>query len=150
GMTDAAALPADDTPPAVLRARELVLRHGWNATAYQLLNPGLRLWFPAAGDAVVGWANAYGVRVVAGAPVCAKERLVEVADEFEADRTLPGRRVCYFGAGSRLEAAVARAPVHTAVLLGAQPAWRPADFAAVMDGHASLRAQLARARHKGV
>jgi phosphatidylglycerol lysyltransferase len=127
-----------------------VLRHGWNATAYQLLNPGLHLWFSAAGDAVVGYVPAQGVRVVAGAPVCAAERLADVAAEFEADARLPGRRVCYFGAGSRLETTVARAPVHTAVLLGAQPAWRPAEFAAVVRAHASLRAQLARARNKGV
>ena len=37
------------------RARELVLRHGWNSTAYQLLNPGFRHWYAAAGDALVGF-----------------------------------------------------------------------------------------------
>ena len=26
-------------------ARELVLRYGWNATAYQIINPGIELWF---------------------------------------------------------------------------------------------------------
>ena len=65
------------------RARALVLTHGWNATAYQILNPGIAHWFPAAGDAVVGFVRRSGVRVVAGAPVCAPERLLEVASEFE-------------------------------------------------------------------
>ena len=27
------------------KARALVLRFGWNATAYQILNPGIELWF---------------------------------------------------------------------------------------------------------
>jgi hypothetical protein len=28
-----------------LSARELVMTYGWNTTAYQILNPGLRHWF---------------------------------------------------------------------------------------------------------
>ncbi|HEX5581439.1 MAG TPA: DUF2156 domain-containing protein [Gemmatimonadaceae bacterium] len=139
-----------------------MLRHGWNATAYQILNPGIRLWFAARGDAVVGYVPARGVRVVAGAPVCSAERLDEVAAEFERDARLPGRRVCYFGAGHRLEATLAASPERgpgraaeratgsAAVLLGAQPVWRPAEFAEIVRGHSSLRAQLARARNKGV
>jgi len=27
------------------RARELICQFGWNATAYQILNPGIDLWF---------------------------------------------------------------------------------------------------------
>ena len=30
------------------RARALVLAHGWNATAYQILNPGSLHWFAAS------------------------------------------------------------------------------------------------------
>ncbi|HEY0970804.1 MAG TPA: DUF2156 domain-containing protein [Gemmatimonadales bacterium] len=128
----------------------MVLRHGWNATAYQILNPGIRLWFPAAGDAVVGYVSARGVRVVAGAPVCSAERLDAVAAEFEGDGRLPERRVCYFGAGHRLEATLAASSRSAAVLLGAQPVWRPGDFEGIVRGHSSLRAQLSRARNKGV
>ena len=40
------------------RARELVLEHGWNATAYQILNPGIAHWFARAGDAVDGLRDA--------------------------------------------------------------------------------------------
>jgi hypothetical protein len=45
---DAAPGPAD---PAWRRARALVLAHGRNAVAYQILNPGIRRWFawPTAG-----------------------------------------------------------------------------------------------------
>lgn len=39
------------------RARALILEFGWNATAYQLLNPGMELWFSRGGDGVVGYVT---------------------------------------------------------------------------------------------
>jgi phosphatidylglycerol lysyltransferase len=132
------------------RARELVMRFGWNATSYQIINPGIHHWFAKDGDAVVGFVNAQGVRVVAGAPVCSKERLREVASEFERDAELANQRVCYFCAEARLESVYAASPGHTRVLLGAQPVWRPAGWAAMAAKNKSLRAQLNRARNKGV
>ena len=48
---------------------DLVLQYGWNATAYQIINPGIRRWFSSDQDAVIGYVEHYGVRVVAGAPV---------------------------------------------------------------------------------
>jgi len=137
-------------PGDVLRARELILRHGWNATAYQILNPGIRLWFSGRGDAVVGYVVSAGVHVVAGAPVAAPERLLGVAAEFEAMTRQQGRRTCYFGAGWRLEAELREIPSSSTVLLGAQPVWHPGRFAERLQGRASLRAQLNRVRNKGV
>ena len=102
----AAAEPPDDQ---VERARELVLRHGWNATAYQILNPGIRLWFSREDDAVVGFVDSHGVRVVAGAPVCPEERLGGVAAAFEEEAARAGLRVCYFCAGTRLNAVAEKA-----------------------------------------
>lgn len=132
------------------RARELVLRYGWNATAYQILNPGMRLWFSRAGDAVAGFADWGRVRVVAGAPVCAGERLAAVAAELEGDARAQGSALCYFGAGARMEALLGAAPGHSRILLGAQPAWDPAAWAGILARRPSLRAQLNRARNKGV
>ena len=37
--------------------RRLVLEHGWNATAYQILNPGIAHWFAREGDAVIGYVT---------------------------------------------------------------------------------------------
>ena len=138
------------TPEALERARELVLRHGWNATAYQILNPGISLWFPEANDAVVGYSTRAGVRVVAGAPVCLATRLLAVAHEFEREAAAAGERVCYFGAGTRLESALRTGPRRSTVLLGAQPVWDPAHWADIVASRSSLRAQLNRARNKGV
>lgn len=132
------------------RARALVLRHGWNATAYQILNPGISLWFSTAGDAVAGFVRRGSVRVVAGAPVCAAERLADVARELEADTARVGARVCYFGAEARLESLRRGDARCSSVSLGAQPVWHPPRWQAAVDGHASLRAQLSRARNKGV
>ncbi len=57
------------------RVRELVLRHGWNTTAYQLLNPGLSYWFSEEGDACAG----YFVSRLPVEPAC-----VEVVDERDS------------------------------------------------------------------
>ncbi|HEU4630058.1 MAG TPA: phosphatidylglycerol lysyltransferase domain-containing protein [Gemmatimonadaceae bacterium] len=134
----------------MLRARELVLRYGWNATAYQIVNPGLELWLDRPGDAVVAYNAHDGVAVVAGAPVCAGDRLADVVAAFEADRRAAGQRTCYFAAGHRLETLLGERPDRASVLLGAQPCWVPGDFAGRVAAHASLRAQLNRARNKGV
>jgi phosphatidylglycerol lysyltransferase len=131
-------------------ARALVLRHGWNAAAYQILNPGMRLWRSAAGDAVAGYQSHAGVRVVAGAPVCPLDRLADAADELEADARAHGERVVFFGAGTRLEGILGARHDHAVVRLGAQPAWDPSGWDAIVRRKASLRAQLHRARNKGV
>ena len=131
-------------------ARRLVLAHGWNAVAYQILNPGMRRWFSRDADAVVGWVACAGTRVVAGAPVCAPERLRDVAAELEEEAAAQRERVLFFGAGERLERVYAARRDHCLVPLGAQPAWHPSAWPDVVRGKASLRAQVNRACNKGV
>ncbi|MBK6750959.1 MAG: DUF2156 domain-containing protein [Acidobacteria bacterium] len=136
--------------PNIVRARELVLAHGWNSTSFQIVNPGIERWFAVAGDAVVGYAAAGGMRVVAGAPVCERERLLEVAVEFESSAHNANQRVCYFCAEARLESVFAGSETHSKFLLGAQPTWDPKQWPATVAGHRSFRAQLNRARNKRV
>ncbi len=131
-------------------ARELILRYGWNATAYQIINPGIELWFSSDFEAVVGFVRAHNTLVVAGAPVCARERLADVAMEFEQAARSQRKRVCYFGAEGRLESVYRGASTHSMVLLGAQPAWLPRNWREIISRHASLRAQFNRARNKSV
>lgn len=138
----------NDSP--VERARRIVLNYGWNSTSYQIINPGMRHWFSQANDAVVGFVGCAGVRVAAGAPVCAAERLPQVAAEFEADAAIAGERVCYFCAEARLESVYAGSTHYAKVLLGAQPVWNPRSWAQITATRKSLRAQLNRARNKGV
>jgi phosphatidylglycerol lysyltransferase len=132
------------------RARELILRFGWNATAYQILNPGIELWFAPAGDGVVGFVKHGRVRVVGGAPVCDLSRIEAVAADFVADARARGERVCYFGAGARLDAALGATSDWSRVLLGAQPVWDPNRWPAAVNRRGSLRAQFNRARNKGL
>ena len=132
------------------RARSLILAYGWNSTSYQIINPGIRHWFAEDGDAVVGFVLCNNVRVVAGAPICAAERLNEVINEFETDAARQKERVCYFCAEAKLESLFADSASHSKMLLGAQPVWQPKDWAAIIANRQSLRAQLNRARNKGV
>jgi phosphatidylglycerol lysyltransferase len=150
GLTSRA--PAEGRPSRqeLERARELVLAFGWNSTAYQILNPGIQLWFCGSSPAVVGFVEQAGVLVVAGAPVCASESLPAVGAEFEESARRRGFGVCYFGAESRLDLVYRGSPRHSRVLLGAQPAWQPSSWEGILKHHASLRAQLNRARNKGV
>ncbi|HEX7005334.1 MAG TPA: DUF2156 domain-containing protein [Trueperaceae bacterium] len=130
------------------RARRLVLSCGWNSTAYQILNPGIDLWFGDDDYAVVGFVSRWGVRVAAGAPVCAPELVAAAVAEFEADAASEGERVCWFGAEPRLEELLGGE--RAMVKLGAQPVWNPQEWQARVHGRSSIRAQLNRARNKGV
>ncbi|RYG45076.1 DUF2156 domain-containing protein [bacterium] len=136
--------------PPESRARELVLRFGWNTTCYQILNPGMRLWFSQDREAVVGYVGVRGVRVVAGAPVCRKEDLAAVLDEWHAEADATRERVCYFGAEARLRETIEGQTGYSTVALGAQPVWEPGAFGNAIAANKKLRYQLARARNKGV
>jgi phosphatidylglycerol lysyltransferase len=134
----------------VERARRILLKQGWNTTCFQILNPGIELWFSDAGDAVAGFVGANGYRVVGGAPACSPERLKDVVKEFEIDARSHDESVCYFLAEARLESVLSGSSNHSFVLLGAQPVWDPATWASIIKTHKSLRAQLNRARNKHV
>jgi phosphatidylglycerol lysyltransferase len=132
------------------RARALVLAHGWNAMAYQVLNPGFVHWFAAADDALVGYVRWGRTRVVGGAPICAAERVAAVVREFEDEAHACGERVTWFGAGERLERLYAGDDTHAFLPLGAQPWWDPRTWDEVVRRRKRLREQVARARAKGV
>lgn len=131
-------------------AREIVIEHGWNTTSYQILNPGIELWFSATHRAVVGYSRSGRVLMVAGAPVCALGVLASVCDEFEAFARRRRQRVCYVCAEDRLRLVFAQSPHHSTVGLGAQPCWNPNAWPEIIRHQASLRAQLHRASNKGV
>ncbi|MGH7590823.1 MAG: phosphatidylglycerol lysyltransferase domain-containing protein [Gemmatimonadales bacterium] len=132
------------------RVRELVLAYGWNSTAYQIVNPGIAHWFSAGGDAVAGLVDCGAVWMVAGAPVAPEARLETVVRELESDAAQRGASVCYLAAEGRLERLLRGRPGCAFVTLGAQPCWRPAAWPRIVAAHGSLRAQLFRARNKGV
>lgn len=137
-------------PETFALARKIILKYGWNTTSYQILNPGIERWFDLTLEAVVGFSSSKKVRVVAGAPVCPKENLEKIIEEFETEAAKNRQRVCYFCAESRLEAVVADLQTHSKFLLGAQPVWNPKNWSEIVKKHKSLRAQINRARNKNV
>lgn len=135
---------------ALLRARDLTVRYGWNAMSYQILNPGIRLWFSRDFSGVIGYVDAYGYRVVAGAPVCNPERVGDLVAAFQADASTAGKKVCYFGAQEEIAAVMGKLGPVAQLLLGSQPVWHPGRWNSRVSSKASLRAQFARARNKNV
>jgi len=132
------------------KALRLVLAHSWNPIAYQILNPGIQHWFNRTDDAVIGYATANRVRVVAGAPICRPTILLAVTQEFEAEAKTRGERVCYFHAGPRFASVLSRSGDHSIAHIGSLPYWNPADWDSILNSDASLRYQLSRAMHKDV
>ncbi|MBX3157086.1 MAG: DUF2156 domain-containing protein [Deltaproteobacteria bacterium] len=127
------------------RVLALLQRHGWNATSFQVLEPGFRYWFDGD-DACVGYVDTGRAWVAAGPPIAPAERLGEVVERFAAAAREAGRRACCFGTEPRFHEA-SRWP---ALRIGDQPMWDPAAWDGVVRGSRSLREQLRRARAKGV
>jgi phosphatidylglycerol lysyltransferase len=135
------------TPSDETRARVLALlrRHGWNATSFQSLEASFRYWFDGD-EACVAYVETGGAWVVAGAPICATERLGEVAQRFAAAARAAGKRCAFFAAESRL---VDSAGVR-AMQVGEQPVWDPTRWRDTVAATSSLRQQLRRAQNKRV
>ncbi len=126
------------------RALALLRRFGWNPSSSQILDRGYRHWFSR--DAVVGYVDTGRALVVAGAPVCDEQRLSEVSERFAALAARHGRRVVCFGVHDRF----ARNVRWPTLPIGEVPYWEPPRWADTRARAPSLRAQLRRARAKGV
>ncbi len=123
---------------------------GWNATCYQILNPGIHHWFSSVTQAVVGYTRRYRMLLVAGSPVCDAQDLARVCQEFEQFARDRECGVCYVCAEERLRALLENSSTHATVTLGAQPVWVPAQWPQLILNQRSLRAQLNRCRNKSV
>ncbi len=139
------------------RALALLRRHGWNATSFQILEPGFHYWFDAReahqsdeaqerDDACVAYLDTGRAWVAAGAPIAGPERAPEVALRFVAAAAAQGRRACFFGTEDRFAAAAPFA----AMRIGEQGDWDPAAWEETLRGTRSLREQIRRSRAKGV
>ncbi len=126
------------------------MAYGWNATAYQILNPGIQHWFSDRVPAVAGYVRRGNFLLVAGAPVCPEAALAKVAEELEEFADQQGCRVCYVCAADRLANLFASSTEHSLVTIGAQPVWDPRGWAGIVASSRSLRAQINRAANKGL
>jgi phosphatidylglycerol lysyltransferase len=133
---------ADHERRRVLKA---LARHGWNSTSFQVLEPGFRYWW-GDDDACVGYVDTGRAWVMAGAPLAEPARFSEVMGAFRAAAAAEGRRVCCFATEARFHEAVG----WPALRIGDQPIWAPEDWHDAVRMGRSVRAQLRRARAKGV
>lgn len=131
---------------ATEQALGVIRMHGWNATSFQALETGFVHWFAPAGDAVVAYVDTGRAWVVAGAPIAHVLRMREVAQHFEEAAQQAKRRVVY----AAVEQRFLDCTQYVAVGMGEQPVWDPSQWAERTASKRSLRAQLARARNKGV
>jgi lysylphosphatidylglycerol synthetase-like protein (DUF2156 family) len=140
-----------DEAKARARALELLKRHGWNATSFQILEPGFRYWFGPEGaeESCVGYVDTGGAWIAAGAPVTDDAALARAAGGFLDAARAAGRRAAFFATEERLVADPALARL-ASLRIGEQPVWDPAAWAATVESTRSLREQLNRARNKGV
>lgn len=129
------------------RVRALVLRHGWNTTAFQTLESGYEYFFSGE-DACVAYVDTGGAWVAAGAPIASAEALGEAVSAFVAAARAAGKRSCFFASEARLQASSGEALRSLAI--GEQPTWDPRAWPDVLRQRKSLREQLRRARAKGV
>ncbi len=127
------------------RVLALLKRHGWNATSFQILEPGFRYWFDGD-DACVGYVDTGSAWVVAGAPVAPHESVPEVCKRFCEVARDNGRRVCWFATEERFSEATG----WPSLRIGDQPSWDPREWEDVVKASRSLREQLRRATAKGV
>jgi phosphatidylglycerol lysyltransferase len=130
------------------RAQVLTLlkRHGRDATSFQTLEPGFRYWFAGA-DACVAYVETGSSWVAAGAPIAAPTRVAATAAAFVGAARAARRRAAFFATEPSF---VADTPSLRALAIGEQPVWEPAAWPDTLSRTASLRAQLRRARAKGV
>lgn len=127
------------------RVLALLRRHGWNATSFQVLEPGFRYWFEDD-RACVAYVDTGGAWVAAGAPIAPEEELAPVAARFVQAARAAGRRCCFFATEARFAHAAHLGALH----VGEQPVWDPAEWEATLEGSRSLREQVRRSRAKGV
>lgn len=130
------------------RARHIVLRFGWNSMAYQILNPGMSLWFAKNFEGVIGFVQTPTHYIVAGAPVTAEEHLAELTAEFLFFGLSNNKKICFFGAQERIAGILSAFSPTSKILLGAQPVWKPAEWLSTIENKQSLRAQIRRAKNK--
>jgi len=135
-------MPSCSTTDSV---RALVRRFGWNATAFQVLEPGYQYLFVGA-DACVAYVDTGTAWVAAGAPLADEGRFAEVTAAFVAAARQARRRACLFATEERFVSRVAL----RRLAIGEQPIWDPALWPETLKRNRRLREQLRRARAKEV
>src|SRR5262249_33763503 len=134
--------------PERRRVLAVLRRHGWNATSFQVLEPGFRYWF-ADDDACVAYVDTGHAWIAAGAPLTEPRRLRDVAEQFHRHALASDRRSAFFGVEQR----VVDALPWPLLIVGEQPEWDARTWPEALRASSGLREQLQprlRARAPGI
>ncbi|MEE2786907.1 MAG: DUF2156 domain-containing protein [Myxococcota bacterium] len=140
------------TPESIARAKRLVEAEGRMASAFQILEPGYQYFFGRVDDqdlGVIGYVDTRWYWVVAGGAIGgdAPCTLRQAAAAAKAE----GKTLLLVGAEPENVDDVRRCGLEfEALAIGHQPEWVPADYRITGPDRRSLRAQVNRARNKGV
>src|SRR5678815_4158724 len=106
--------------PERRRVLAVLKRHGWNATSFQVLEPGFRYWWDGP-DACIGYVDTGAAWVTAGAPLADPARFGELMARFGEAARARGRRIACVGTEPRFHESVG----WPALRIGDQPIWDP-------------------------
>ena len=129
------------------RVLELLRRHGWNATSFQVLERGFAYWFDPAADACVAYVDTGSAWVAAGAPIGPETDVTGSAQRFIVAARMARRRAVFFAVEDRF---LRENDVVASMPIGEQPSWDPRTWPSLVERERRLREQLRRARSKGV
>lgn len=138
-------------PTQQQRALEILRQAGHHATSFQILEEGYLYWFDPQVEAVVAYQKVQGFWVAAGAPIAQASQEAAVAARFVLDAQRHGCRALFFSTDAAfLEALGALDHPFASLPIGEQPEWDPREYTLEGSKRRSLRAQVHRARNKGV
>lgn len=127
------------------RALELLKAFGTNSLSFQIMQSEFELWF-AREHGCVAYADTGKAWIAAGPPIAADTDLHAVALQFAEAAREHSRRVAFFGVEDRFTADRR----FKAVLVGHQTVIDTRRWHDALADRATLRAQLRRARNKGI
>lgn len=132
------------------RALQILQKHGYHATSFQILESGYSYWFSKHTDAVVAYIQHRSVRVVAGPPVASDEELVDVTTCFLKECEENEFRAVFISVDSSFFQRVETLGLVDTLPIGDQPEWELRQYRTDTPQHRTLRSQVRRAERKGV
>lgn len=123
-------------------ALQMLRSHGRAAASFQILTSDLSYWF--AGQACVAYADVGGAWVALGGPIGPKETEAETTRLFMEEARRRGKRVRFFAFESQVPTDAGLTALH----IGEQPVWNPADWPNSLPS--KIRGQLRRDSKKAI
>jgi phosphatidylglycerol lysyltransferase len=136
--------PEDDAARRIA-LRDAVMQFGSDPISFLGLESGMRSWFdePNGTGACIAYFDTGSAWIAAGGPLVRADAKARAADRFVAAARAQGRRASFFAADFAGDG-------WARVLLGERPIFRPELWLRASKLQPSFRAQLRRARSKGI